>query len=230
MNKKINILLSVILILIILCYLFMHYYPKYSMDNKTYKQYMWILKDSVINDIDTLGFSFVEKNDVCNLLHYKCFIDTINNERTINCWYAIKVWEFKNLTNIDLYKVSINTNANVSTELPSAEILNAEGGLPITVKDNFEFNGNSMSINLDKDSKLISEFDSSNYKGFYGIVNRLSLSDENNHDQIIFSYAKDQNPVVFFLYKGHESFYLISVNAQNGHPLDKDVIKMFNLK
>jgi hypothetical protein len=68
-----------------------------------------------------------------------------------------------------------------------------------------------------------------NYKGFYGTINKMSLSDRQDGHQIIFNYAIGPSPTVFLFYKGHQSFYIIIVNSLRGAPLDESMIDIFNL-
>jgi hypothetical protein len=187
----------------------------HSHDRKTYKQYMWLFKDSVKNDIDTnFSYSYFKKRDIYNNIHYK----RINH---------IIIWEFKDLSSADLNKIAINQNVNLDNiKFWSGEVLNVRGSVEIMVNYGFAFK--NMNLNLDNISKIERHFETVNYKGFYGILNKMSLSNEKGEHQIIFEYAHSRTPTVLLLYKGHKSFYLIMINSEK--PFDESIIEILNLK
>jgi hypothetical protein len=176
---------------------------------------MWIFKDSVKSDIDTnFCYSYLKKRDVYNNFHYKGT-------------YNIIIWEFKDLSIAELKKATINQNVNLDdVKFGSGEILNKKSDLEITIKYGFAFNY-TMNVNLDGYSKIERNFEGANYKGFYGSINKISLSDEKGEHQILLDYTKGQTPTVFLLYKGHQSFYLIMINSEK--PLDESIINILNL-
>lgn len=218
MNKTLKIIISGI-ITVVVCYFIYFFYGiirySHSSDWQTYKQYMWFFRDSVRNDIDTsFSYSYVKKRDVYNNIHYKGS-------------YNIIIWEFKDLSVAELKKVSINQNVNLDDlKFRSGEILNKKTDLEITIKYGFAFNY-TMNVNLDGYSKIERNFEGTNYKGFYGSINKMSLSDEKNEHQIILDYTKGQTPTVFLLYKGHQSFYLILINSEK--PFNESIINILNL-
>jgi hypothetical protein len=220
MNKTVKTIVYT-LVLIVISYFIWFFYGiirySHSSDWETYKEYMWIFKDSVKKDIDTdFNYSYVRKRDVYNNIHYK------------GSSYNIIVWEFKDLSNVDLKEISINQNINLDNiEFTSGEILNAKSDLEITINYGFDFNY-KMSVNLDAESKIEKNIEGINYKGFSGYINKMSLSDKKNKHQIIFNYTNGKTPTVLLLYKGHQSFYLIMINAEK--PLDENIIKILNLK
>ena len=97
LKKVTGILLSpiVILILILIFYIGLN---SHKFDwNTTSKKYYWIFKDSVIGDIDSnFNFSLVKERDIFNHFIYKGH-------------YLITIWEFKDLSNIDLNQATITS-------------------------------------------------------------------------------------------------------------------------
>lgn len=202
-----------------LCYFVYFFYGimrySHSADWQTYKQYMWIFKDSVRNSVDTnFSYSFVKKKDVYTNFHY----------RSIN----LLLWDFKDVIISNLSKVTINHNINLDdVKFGSGEILNKGSDMEITIKYGFAFN-NNININLDRYSKIERNIEGANYKGFYGVINRLALSDEKGKQQILFDYTNGQTPTVFIVYKGCNSFYIIMINSEQ--PIDENIINMLNLE
>jgi hypothetical protein len=83
----------------------------HSSDWETYKQYTWLLKDSVRRDIDTVfSFSHVKKTDVLNTIHYK--------------GSKITIWDFKDLVAMDLDKIAFDSNIYLdNAKVTSGEVL-----------------------------------------------------------------------------------------------------------
>jgi hypothetical protein len=189
----------------------------HSLNEGIYKQYMWAFKDSIKQDIDTnYCVSCVTKKDVYNSFLYK------KN--------YVTVWEFKDLGSAELNKMNIKQNINLDDiKFNSGEILNKGGDLEINIKYGFAFK-NAMTVNVDDLSKIQRTFEGANYKGFYGSINKMSLSDEKGKPQIVLNYTKGLTPTVFLLYKGHQSFYLIMINPiDTKKPFDENIINIFNL-
>lgn len=205
---------------IVVCYFvyFMFKSAKYNyyIDMNNYKPYLWIIKDSVKKDIDTNIFvSFHREKDILTFYNYKH-------------QYYISIWDFKNLNKVALRKISINRNVNLDTvKFNSSETLNAKSNPEYTIRFG-PFFKNSINVNIDNLSKIEKTFETSNYKGFYGTINKMSLSDEDGKHQVIIEYNHSKTPFELLFYKGHNGFYLITIDSEK--PFDESIIKIFNLK
>lgn len=177
---------------------------------------MWVLKDSAKTDIDTnFCYSYAKKRDVYNNFAYK---DT----------YNVMVWEFKDLANAELKKATIYRNVNFDdVKFDSGEILNKGNDLEITINYGFVFN-DAMNVNLDKYSKIQRDISGPNYKGFYGSINKMSLSNEKGEHQIISDFTTELTPALFLFYKGRQSFFIIMIYSDK--PFDENIIKILNLE
>jgi hypothetical protein len=168
MYRKLKIL-AFGLIAIVICYVIYFFYEiirySHSSDWQTYKQYVWLIKDSLKNEVDTnFSYSYVKRRDVYNMIHLK--------------GYNIIIWEFRDLDKTKLKKININQNVNLDgIKFSSGEVLNKKSDLEITIKYGFEFNY-GMNVNLDEYSKLEKSIERESFKGFYGSINKMSLSDE----------------------------------------------------
>lgn len=219
MNKTLKIIITGITIILI-GYLSYFFYGvirySHSIDWQTYKQYMWIFKDSIKTDINpNFCYSYVKKRDVYNNFDYK---DTHN----------IIVWEFKDMFNATLEKSTINQNVDLgNVKFESGEILNMNSDLEFNINYGFVFNS-AINVNLDEYSKIQRSFKRANYKGFYGSINRMSFSNEKGEHQILSDFTKGPTPTIFLFYKGHQSFYIIMINSKN--LFDENIIKILNLE
>jgi len=207
-------------ILVIVCYSAYFFINSaiygYHIDMDNFKPYLWVFKDSVKKDIDTnLFVSFNRDRDILSFYNYKHK-------------YYVSIWDFKNLKEVSLNKISINRNSNLNdVKFNSYETLNAKSNPEITVKFGSFFK-KSLNVNIDEFSKVEKTFETNNYKGFYGTINKMSLSDEDGNNQVIIEYAQSQTPFELLFYKGHQGFYLIMIDSKK--PFDEDIIKIFNLK
>ena len=226
MNKTLRIIFHCALALVICYFVFFIYLfiSSHSVNWETPKQYLWIFKDTAKRKIDTrLCYSLVKKRDIYNHFVYNCTI----NDFQIKCDYGIIVWEFKDLNKAELKDLYFNQNVNLDfIKFRAGETLNKKSDLEITVKFRSAFN-NIMDINLDEYSKIERKFEGKNYKGFYGSINKMSLSNEKGEHQIILNYTEGLTPTVLLLYKGHQSFFLIMINSKNS--FDESVINILNL-
>ncbi len=189
---------------------------KHSCNFQTYKRFTWIFNDSVKNDLDTnICYSYVKQRDVYNNYHYKGI-------------YNIIVWEFKDLNISEFEKLSINQNVNLdNVGFKYNEVLNSKSDLEINIKLGFAFY-NTLKVNLDKNSKIERNIESSNYKGFYGIINKMSFSTEKGEPQILFNYVNKRTPTVFLFYKGQRMVYVVIINSEKS--FDEKIINILNLE
>lgn len=217
--KKIKIL-AIIIASLIGCYLlyFVFIIVKYQHHTEMfkYKPYLWILNDSVKNDVETDKFAgFIRKRDILY-------------EYVLKSHFHVSIWEFKDLSKISLNEVAVNSNIDLSeVRIMPYELLNKRANPEITIELGFSFNG-SVSLNIGKQTKVIKSIDTPKYKGFYGLVNKLSLSNETGKHLIVFDYPSGNEPTVFLFYKSEKGFYVIFINSRNV-PFDEHIIKLLNL-
>jgi hypothetical protein len=194
----------------------------HSVDFNKGKDYMWIFKDSIKNDIDTnYRFSWIKKRDICNHFIYKGH-------------YLITLWDFKDLYPLDLSDASINSNMivpDVDTDYGKGEVLNSESSPKTIIRFGITFNS-KININLDDSSKIIKKLFSSNYIGFYGIVNKMSFTNESNEGYIQFVYPAGKMLTILLLYKTENRFYVLIVETNDNinYKFDDNIIDIFNLK
>jgi hypothetical protein len=110
--------------------------------------------------------------------------------------------------------------------LPQVKFLTKEAFLEIGINYGFTFK-EGMDINLDEKSNIYRSFESNNYKGIYGKINKFSLSDPEGKQHIICNYVDKREETVMLVYKGKQSIFLIIVNSEK--PINEDVISWFNL-
>lgn len=181
-----------------------------------YEPYMWIFNDSVKNDIDTTKFAAsIKERDL--LYQYM-----------LHSGYRVGIWEFKDLNRVDLEEIPMNKNVDLSqVNIIPREVLNYKASPEINIELGFKFN-NAIGINLDNYSKIITPIETQKYKGFYGIVNKLSLTDEKGKHLIVFDYPDGPSPMVFLLYRTNNGFYVIYIDSLNV-PFDASIIHLLDL-
>lgn len=92
-----------------------------------------------------------------------------------------------------------------------------------------------MSLNINDNSTIEKRIEGKNYKGIFGKMQLMSISDDDNEDQILFSYTKQLTPALIFFYKKpYQSLYLFIVNANAKNAYDpivtEELINLFNLE
>lgn len=216
------------LIFIIGSFIYTFSFKNHHTEFGNYKKYLWLINDTVKNDIDTfLCVGEVRDRD----LYYSYKLNNI----------FIGVWEFKDLKNIDLKNISLKNGIDLSDfKLTSGEDLNVKDNwVPkISVRHELPFN-NSLNINLNSKSQIHKYINAENYKGFFGTINKLSFSNRVGEHLILLNYGNNvyedlrdfengTEKTLFLMYKTKVSFYVIFVNSSE--PFDENVINIFNFK
>jgi hypothetical protein len=178
--------------------------------------YLWLFKDSTKKDIDVSSrFSYIGEKDFYNHYIYKKS-------------YYITIWEFKDMKLEDLKTLSFNRDlALEDSKISFGETINVHSSPEITMQYGFVFY-NSMNVNLNDDSKIDSTFQSTNYKGFYGVVNQRLSTNNEGKPCVLFNYANEKQYGVVIWYKDHGSFYLLVINSDKPFNSQK-LIRIFNL-
>ncbi|HEX5552143.1 MAG TPA: hypothetical protein VFX43_02760 [Chitinophagaceae bacterium] len=128
----------------------------------------------------------------------------------------------------DLKTLSFNRDlALEDSKISFGETINVHSSPEITMQYGFVFY-NSMNVNLNDDSKIDSTFQSTNYKGFYGVVNQMLFTNNEGKPCVLFNYANEKQYGLFIWYKDHGRFYLLVINSDNPFNSQK-LIRIFNL-
>jgi len=200
-----------------------------SVFNNSNNRHAFIFKDSVLENINRPSYSWVSEQDTLthfifsvNLTNKKVYYelnDTCNN-------YYIDVWEFNALKNYKLDDVFINEHSVIGkSEFIFEEGLDGKSPCPISIRYFYKIDG--LILNLGENSKVIKELQGKNYKGFYGLIDKMSICDKKGEPQIYFNFEKQLTPTVLLFYKGHGGIFLIIIHSSR--KLDENVIKILNL-
>lgn len=215
---------AIIVISICLITLIVGYYPvkfiyafiqSHSLLQTKYKEHLWLVKDSVKKDFNKFcSYSLSKDRDIWSHFIYK------KN-------YYITVWEFKDLGLLNLQEVSVNFNKPLNTLTSDGNGETFAGGNPeVQVRYGYKL-GSKLSINLDKDSRVIKRIVSSNYSGFYGVINRMGFESGENENFALFDYPKGPMNTLLILYKKNGSLYVLILESKR--PIDESWISIFNL-
>lgn len=228
MKKLFKIIISGIIAIVIVYFarfIFFVSIYHYDDDLKFNKEYFWLFKDSIKTEIDTVFFgSSTRKKDA--IYYY------IYNKYSERFFYNIIIWEFKDLNPIEFKKITINKNIDLDNiKLRRGEIQNSGNNPEINVEYGPFFN-NKIIFNVGKYSEIDSCFETTKYKGFYGNVNKISFSNEKGKHLVLINYIDGRTPILFLIYKKNQRFFVIIVKSNKplNEPLNKDIIKIFNLE
>lgn len=218
--KKLKILLIVIVSSVVTYFaynIFTFIKNIHGIEMDDYEPYMWVFQDSVRKDVDTSFFvGHIRERDILYQYRFK-------NK------YLVSIWELKDLNKIQLAQIPINSNVDFSdVQISPSESLNKGVSPEITIELGFLLNS-TISLNIDNNSKIIKTIETPTYRGFYGEVNKLSVSNEKGKHIILLDYPKENPSAVFLFYKTARSFYIIFIKAKEKVPLDENVVQYLNL-
>ena len=232
-KKRRNIKLGIIAVVLACLSPYLHtcvkYYPHIEIGKY---RYITLFKDSIRKDIDTTysGLTGIRENGNLYYHYNYCTVHKIpfNKKATV---YYIDFWELKDLYNTNLNTIIFKKNLSLSKVDKGLNLTRGDyDSLPlIKSRIAYEFTTSKMDVNLDYGTAIYNTIDTTNYKGFFGKVNIMSLTDENGKTQILLKY-KYPKKTLFLLYKTNQSFIIIRVNCNHDEAINENVINFFNLK
>jgi hypothetical protein len=182
-------------------------------------QYLWIFTDSAANNLDTIvTVGHVRKSDT--YYHY------LYKRKT-----SILIFEYKELMFLNIKNVSLAKGVNFDKFLDdfSGEEYNMNLYPDPETYINFKlpFN-NSLNVNLDNNSIIKKRIEGKNYRGFFGDVFKMSLSNAQGKQLVLFDYKREATPTLFLLYKHQGRFLVIIINSEE--KFDESIIKILKLE
>ncbi|MEA4936992.1 MAG: hypothetical protein VB102_10165 [Paludibacter sp.] len=231
MKKKI--IISVIILT--LCYViyfwadfFIH---GHSTDWEKRKGFNFLFKESIIECIDTTFTSgYVSRYDT--ITHF-LYVPALSRKHVVwpetlkDTTYRIDIWEFLHMDNISPDSIHIFTNQKLKDiKLKRGEILNSKSNKRTSIRFGYEFK--KMTVHIDNYSKVEKVITGHNYKGFFGEITRVSLSNEKGEHQIFVDYVPAQTKALFIFYKLNHRFFIIIIDSD--YYFDEKIIEILNLK
>jgi len=187
---------------------------------------LWLFQDSVKPYVDTLvALAQIRKSDAEYWYH---LYQTPQKGLPLGkSRYHVLIWEFNDLESFDIKNSQFNTNVDLDIDDYSGGVIENPGGEPsLFVKSKMPFN-NFININLNRSSTIIKYIDSTNYKGFYGKINKLSLNNEKNKLLALFDNQAACVNTLFLLYKKQTKLYIIYLFSD--YEVDENALRIFNL-
>jgi hypothetical protein len=221
------------LITIIIGYFLLSFIYVFKNQHKTIlyaDQKEFLIKDSIKIYLDTIPFGYCRNSD--GLYWYQ--IHTQPNQGILcEIKYHVLIWEFKDLATFNIDSIQFNQNVNLDNlAFKRGENLTPNSLPHIFCIPKLSFN-NTLKININEDSKISGWIGSICYKGFYGKINKLSISNNNNDNLIIFDNNQESNQALILFYKFYSNFYLIYImtnGRDNEYPIDENILKILNLE
>ena len=184
------------------------------------KKYTYLFhKEIYFKNIDKFSSSYVTDKDILN--DYLYYAEKDNR-------YSITIWDFKTLKDLDLNDVRFEKENKLSKakEFLLYEILNPTSDCPISLKYLYEIN--DMNLKISGSTKILRNYKTQSYKGFYGLADRISIVNKKGVAQILFNFKKKDTPLIFIIYKDEQSLYLIMILSNKD--FDENVFNILNLK
>jgi hypothetical protein len=182
------------------------------------QRYLWLFADSIKSSVNNyFSTGHIRENDIHYYYKY-------------NKTY-ITILEFKELSFIKAAKVPFELNVDFSNfkDKFTGETFNLDV-LPIPeISINFKLPfHNSFRVNLDNNSQIIKWIEGKNYRGFFGNIFKMSFSNAQGEDLVLFNYKREATPTLFLIYKYEGRFIVIVINSDN--TFDESIINILNLK
>ncbi|WP_282015186.1 hypothetical protein [Marinifilum flexuosum] len=178
-----------------------------------YKEYTWILDDSIQKDLNT-GVSRIGNSDTWNFFRFRDV-------------HMVTAWEFTNLQIEDLGCISIHKNEFIpKDDIKSGETFDSNSSPKTTCKYGFDL-AHRINVKIDNQSEVQRMIEADNYKGFIGRINKLSLSNKYDESQIIFDFEKSGMLSMFLFYKKKDDFYVILYYSRGD--FDEEIIDKLKL-
>lgn len=209
-NAAIAIIVTLLFVFFIRGFAYSHstkYDPQY---------YSWLLKDSIKNEIiNNVSIGDFRESDN----HY-----TYNYKKN-----HITICEFKELSFMKISEITFKQNFDFSQfkDKFTGEVLNLNLSPEINMKFKLPFH-NSFCVNLDNNSKIIKWIEGKNYRGFFGNISQMSLSNAQGEDLVLFNYKQEATPTLFLIYKFEGRFILILINSDD--KFDDSIINILKLE
>ncbi len=203
-------------------------------DKKEYKDYMYLLHDIYQKDIDKYTpASYVKKNDVLVSVNYVPGISLLDRDGQISFGYRkdsayhIRIWEFKKLSALSIDSVPFWFNRDLDDlKVTRGEVLAPRSTESVSINFKYRFT-NKMQVNTDRHSRIKNEVRGKDYKGFFGELNRVSLSNENDRHKIFIDY-EPRREVLFLVVNKQNRFCIITVTCNKA--FDESIMELFNLE
>ncbi len=196
---------------------------------------MYLFHDIYQKDIDKYtASSYIKKNDVLVTVNYVPGISLLEEHEQIRLFgyrnysaYHIKIWEFKKLSALSIDSVPFWFNRDLDDlKISRGEVLEPRSTEPISIKFKYRFT-DKMQINTDRHSRIKNEVRGKDYKGFFGELNRVSLSNENDRHKIFIDY-EPRREVLFLVVNKQNRFCIITVTCNKA--FDESIMELFNLE
>ena len=185
------------------------------------EDYLWIFKDSVLNDIDENSFAVYNKRDIYIDFGYKAIL-----KKQIQGYYVL-LWEFKDLEKINIhYSKFTNSQESANLYIDKGEVIDQGSASEITIKEDYSFI-NEMNVDA-YFGNIDTLFKQEKYVGFFGKTRKILFSNKDGENEIIINNETDNNLALLLLYKKNSNLYLILIRSNKY--FDKDIIKILNLK
>lgn len=219
MKKKIKIILLIGLSLFVVYFVYTVLFfalNSHTVELHNYKRYLWLFKDSVKSDVDTLFF--------CGQIRDQ----DIYYEYTLKKDLFVSIWEFKDLSSVSIDSIRINTNQYLGDiNFDYSETFNPHDYPQIKSELGFRFS-DYLSVNINEVSHITKQFHSTNYIGFIGNIQKLSLKNREGTDLILFEYPFSGTQSLFVFFKSKGSFFMVLINTRN-IPFDEKILNLLNL-
>lgn len=201
------------------------------------KQYIWLFKDYLKNGNKVPTYLhpikiYISNPQLPNLFYCEGKERFFYMDRQNKVFNNIYIKELKGVKSIDLNKIVFKHSV-----LPN--------NLSTLSREDFKTDKDILNLNIDKSSKINRFFSGSNYTGFYGVVYKMTVSNEKNEHVMMFdntnlpitkeAFGKEfplrdfESQILVLLYKKDQILYVIIIDSLGSPFKDTGILDLFNL-
>jgi hypothetical protein len=146
--------------------------------------------------------------------------------------YRFVIWELREFNAVKFDEIVLIKDAKIKWPTSSAIKASSLGPYPsIDVESKMCIDKiEDISLCIGSGSQISAGIKTNIFKYYFGALQKFSVINESNEEQIIVSYKK--SPAIntgIILFKNMSSFFLITITPLGNNTIDKDTWKLFNL-
>lgn len=204
----------------------------HTTDWNSKEKFTYLFKKESFKHIDTTTIATARgMYDAVETYHYYPNVEMRQGDNSYlysnEVYIRFSIWKFDKFKAIQLKDIKFKTKQDLYDIKPErGEVIDSKSDKRKVVAYGYYYK--AITVNTDQQSKIRDYFSGSNYKGFIGSFDRISLSNEKGKHDIYYDFVPYRENVLFLVYKSEKGFFLIVIDSDL--PIDRSVLNLLNLE